>query len=78
MATPGASGHPVNALHAPPLDCLVARRPAAGGKGAAAHRLDAGDGLRLGAEAGLPLYQKVNGYQPPRDFSLHINLSKAF
>ncbi|MEY2943478.1 MAG: hypothetical protein RLY97_1492 [Pseudomonadota bacterium] len=49
-------------------------------------RVDAGlggnlvifDGLRLGIEATLPLWQKFNGIQPPKHLGTNISLSKAF
>jgi hypothetical protein len=37
-----------------------------------------GGGLRLGAEANLPLHQDLNGYQLPRDWGLNLSLSKMF
>ena len=37
-----------------------------------------GDGLRLGAEVNVPLYQNLNGIQLPRDWGLNISLSKMF
>jgi hypothetical protein len=37
-----------------------------------------GEGLRLGGEVTLPLYQDFNGIQLPRDWGLNISLSKMF
>lgn len=37
-----------------------------------------GKGLRLGAEATVPLYQKVNGYQLTKDYGLNLNISQMF
>lgn len=40
--------------------------------------LVAGERLRLGAEATLPVYQKVNGIQPPKRFGAQLNASVMF
>jgi hypothetical protein len=37
-----------------------------------------GDGLRLGAEATVPLYQDLNGIQSPRDYGISVNVSRMF
>lgn len=37
-----------------------------------------GEGLRLGAEATVPLYQNLNGIQLPREWGLNVSLSKMF
>lgn len=37
-----------------------------------------GDNFRLGAEASVPLYQKVNGIQAPKRFGANLNVSRMF
>ena len=37
-----------------------------------------GGNWRLGAEATLPLYQKLNGIQAPKDLGINLNLSRMF
>jgi Putative MetA-pathway of phenol degradation len=37
-----------------------------------------GENLRIGAEATLPLYQKVNGIQAPKRFGANLNISRMF
>ena len=37
-----------------------------------------GGNFRLGAEATLPLYQKVNGIQAPKRFGANLNISRMF
>lgn len=47
-------------------------------EGALGANLMVGDRVRIGAEAGVPLYQKVNGIQLPKQVGVNVNAAMMF